>query len=62
MSHQGGDGRFHEQKTEIKGIQGVRNFCSTDVASCNNERKEGGEDQESIQSSTTPDPGYYMGK
>ena len=24
--------------------------------------KKGGKDQESIQSSTTPDPGYYMGK
>ena len=24
--------------------------------------KKGGKDQESIQSSTTPDPGYHMGK
>ena len=26
------------------------------------ESKKGGKDQESIQSSTTPDPGYQMGK
>ena len=26
------------------------------------QRKKGGKDQESIQSSTTPDPGYHMGK
>ena len=25
-------------------------------------KKKGGKDQESIQSSTTPDPGYHMGK
>ena len=39
MSHHqaGGDGRFHEQKTEIKGIIGIRNFWTTDVVSCNNE-------------------------
>ena len=28
-SSPGGDGRFHEQKTEIKGIIGVRNFWTT---------------------------------
>ena len=27
-----------------------------------NQSKKGGKDQESIQSSTTPDPGYHMGK
>ena len=26
------------------------------------ESKKGGKDQESIQSSTTPDPGYHIGK
>ena len=26
------------------------------------ESKKGGKDQESIKSSTTPDPGYHMGK
>ena len=26
------------------------------------ESKKGGKDQETIQSSTTPDPGYHMGK
>ena len=26
------------------------------------ENKKGGKDQETIQSSTTPDPGYHMGK
>ena len=60
-SSPGGGGRFHEQKTEIKGIISKRNFWTTDVVSCNNESKKGGKDQESIQSSTTPDPGYHMG-
>ena len=32
-----------------------------DVVSCNNEGKKGGKDQESIQSSTTPDQAYHMG-
>ena len=26
------------------------------------QRKKGGKDQDKIQSSTTPDPGYHMGK
>ena len=41
---------------------GIRNFWTTDVVSCNNESKKGGKYQESIQSSTTPDLGYHMGK
>ena len=49
-------------KTEIKGIIGICNFWSTDVVSCNNESKKGDKDQESIQSSTTPDPRYHMEK
>ena len=40
MSH--GDGRFYEQKTEVKGIIGIRNFWTTDVVSHNNESKKGG--------------------
>ena len=32
------------------------------VAGSPSESKKGGKDQESIQSSTTPDPGYHMGK
>ena len=57
-----GDGRFHEQKTEIKGIIGVRKFMTTDAVSCNNESKKGGKYQELIQSSITPDQGYHMRK
>ena len=49
-------------KTEIKGIIGIRNIWTTDVVSCINESKKGGKYQESIQSSTTPDLGYHMGK
>ena len=33
-------GRFHEQKTEIKGIIVIRNFWTTGVVSCNNESKQ----------------------
>ena len=55
-----GDGRFQEQKTEMKGIMGIPNLCTTDVVSCNN--KKGGKDQELTQSGTTPDPGYHKGK
>ena len=40
----------------------MRNFWTTDVVSCNNESKKGSKDQESIQSSTTPDLGYHIGK
>ena len=29
---------------------------------CSAQSKKGGKDQESIQSSTTPDPGYHMEK
>ena len=29
---------------------------------CPIESKKGGKDQESVQSSTTPEPGYHMGK
>ena len=65
-SSPGGDGRFHEQKknkqTENKGKIGIRNFWSTDVVSCNKGSKKVGKDQELIQSSTTPDLGYHMGK
>ena len=62
MSHDRVYGRFHEQKTEIKGIIGICNFFNTDVVSCNNKNKKDGKYQESIQSSTTPDLGYHMGK
>ena len=67
MSHHrggggGGDRRFHEKKTEIKGIVGIRNFWTTNVVSSINESKKGGTYQESIQSSITPDLGYHMGK
>ena len=58
----GGDGRFHGQKTEIKGIIGIGNFLTANVVGCNNESKKGGKDQQSMQSSTTPDPGYHMVK
>ena len=58
MSHQ----RFHEQKTEIKGIIGIRNFWTSDVVSYSNESKKGGNYHESIQTSTSPDLGYHMGK
>ena len=34
-----GHGKFHEQKTEIKGIIGMRNYWTTDIVSCNNERR-----------------------
>ena len=57
----GGDGRLHEQKTEIKGITGIRNFWTIHVVSCNNESKKVGRDQESLQTSATPDPGYHIG-
>ena len=53
---------IHEQNTEIKGIIGIRNFWTTDVVSCINESKKGGNYHKSIQSSTTPDLGYHMGK
>ena len=61
-SSPGGDGIFHEQKTEIKGKKGIRNIWTTDVESCDNESKKGGKYQESIQSSTAPDLGFQMGK
>ena len=61
-SSPGGDRRFHEHKKEIKGIIGIRNFWTADVISGNNERKKSRKDQELIQSSTTPDLGYLMGK
>ena len=38
----------------------MRHFWTTDVVS--NESKKGGKDHESIQSNTTHDPGYHMGK
>ena len=41
-----GDGKFFEQKTEVKGIIGIHNFETTDVVSRNNESKKGGKDQE----------------
>ena len=37
------------------------NFWTTDAVSCDYESKKGDNDQESIQSSTTSDPGYYVG-
>ena len=40
----------------------MHNFWTTDVVSCNKESKKGGNDLELIQSSTTLDPGYHMGK
>ena len=36
--------------------------CSLLGSSLTNKSKKHGKDQESIQSSTTPDPGYHMGK
>ena len=47
---------------KIKGVIGIRNFWTTGVVSCNNESKKGDKNQESIQSSTSPDLGYHMGK
>ena len=47
---------------KIKGVIGIRNFWTTGVVSCNNESKKGGKNQESIQSSTSPDLGYHLGK
>ena len=40
----------------------MRNSWITDVISCNNESKKDSKDQETVQSSTTPDLGYHMGK
>ena len=53
---------FMKQITEVKGIIGVRNFWTNNIVSRYNESKKGGKDRELIQSSTTPDPGYHMGK
>ena len=45
-------------------IDAVSSTCMTDRLSLCTEiiGKKGGKDQETIQSSTTPDPGYHMGK
>ena len=40
----------------------VSNFIAYNVFSCQTLSKKDGKDQETIQSRTTPDPGYNMGK
>ena len=43
----------------------INSICTNEllwVCVCTQSKKKDGKDQETIQSSTTPDPGYHMGK
>ena len=43
-------------------VHPLTHSSKTDFSRSDNKSKKGGIDQESIQSSATPDPGYHMGK
>ena len=47
---------------QIRGQGGVGSNSTSDVVLCPLESKVEGQVQESIQSSTTPNPGHHMGK
>ena len=56
---------FSQMRTSLKGknfLPHGRKFFPLREVSCGMEVTKGGKDQQSIQSSTTPDPVYHMGK
>ena len=53
---------FYHLSTKRLKIQQTGTRMLETVCSCFIESKKGGKDQETIQLSTTPDPGYHMGK